>query len=152
VNPICIKPVDRDNWEEAVSISLFETQVKMVPSVIESLAYAYIKPWDEALDPYILHLQGKVIGFFYISYTPESTDNYWIGGFQIDKDYQGKGIGEVSLERIIEFIKEKHSLCKVISLTIERNNERARKLYERIGFINQDIENQSGEIIFRLEI
>lgn len=48
---IKIQPVTRENWEEALKISLYEHQVSLVPSVIEGIAYAYIKPWDEAFDP-----------------------------------------------------------------------------------------------------
>ncbi|WP_010271856.1 GNAT family N-acetyltransferase, partial [Paenibacillus senegalensis] len=90
---IDIKPIDRTNYVEAISISLFKSQENLVPSVVQSLAWAYIKPWDEAFDPYILCLNDKTIGFFYLSYTPYSTNNYWIGGFQIDKTYQGIGLG-----------------------------------------------------------
>lgn len=80
MNPITIEPIDKTNWEEAIAISLLETQVNLVPTVIESLAYAYVKPWDA----------------------------YWIGGFQIDKNYQGKGLGSKSLYTILECIKNKH--------------------------------------------
>lgn len=91
MEPINIQPLTRHNWEQAVKISLEDWQIPLVPSVIEGIAYAYIKPWDEAFDPYVLELEGKILGFFYLSYTPESTDNYWIGGFQIDKSFQGMG-------------------------------------------------------------
>ncbi|MCM3038739.1 GNAT family N-acetyltransferase [Paenibacillus motobuensis] len=149
---IRIEPIDKSNWEEALSISLLKSQEKFVPSVIESLAWAYIKPWDEAFDPYILGKEDKVFGFFYLSYTPNSTNNYWIGGFQIDKEYQGIGLGSQSLRRIVEFIQETHRQCEVISLTIESTNDHARKLYEKLGFVNQDRENQDGEVIYKLKL
>jgi diamine N-acetyltransferase len=152
MNVIQIELIDKQNWEEACSISLFEDQVKFVPAVIESLAYAYIKPWDEAFDPYILKMDNKVFGFFYVSYTPDSKDNYWLGGFQIDKEYQGKGIAVQSLISILEFIKEKHMQCEVISLTVEENNYRAKRIYEKLGFINREKENQDGEIIYKLRL
>jgi diamine N-acetyltransferase len=105
---------------------------------------------NEAFDPYILCNDSQIIGFFYLSYTPDSTDNYWISGFQIDKKYQGKGYGFLALKEKIDFIKETHIRCKVISLTIEKNNTHARRLYEKVGFINQDRENESGEIIYKM--
>ncbi|TCZ68408.1 GNAT family N-acetyltransferase [Paenibacillus albiflavus] len=152
MNLIRIEPIDKNNWEEALSISLLKSQEKFVPSVIESLAWAYIKPWDEAFDPYILCKDDKTFGFFYLSYTPNSTNNYWIGGFQIDKEYQGMGLGTQSLKRILEFIQEMNRQCEVISLTIEKSNNHARKLYEKLGFVNQDKENQDGEIIYKLKL
>jgi diamine N-acetyltransferase len=152
LNQIRIEPIDKHNWEDALSIALFDAQIKLVPTIIESLAYAYIKPWDDAFDPYILRKDDNTYGFFYLSYTPNSTDNYWIGGFQIDKEYQGKGLGTQSLERILEFIQEKHQQCEVISLTIEKSNDRARKIYEKLRFINQCIVNQDDEIIYKLKL
>jgi len=152
LNSICIKPVNKDNWEEATLISVFEEQKEFVPSVMESLAGAYIKPWDEALDPYVLYKDDKLIGFFYISYTPDSSDNYWIGGFQIDKQHQRKGLGEQSLRRILEFIREEHLHCEIVSLTVERKNNVARGLYEKLGFTTQGELNQSGEIIYKLRL
>lgn len=106
-----------------------------VPSIYEALTYAYIKPWDEALDPFLVCDEEITIGFFYISYTPNSADNYWIGGFQIDKSYQGKGYGKQAMRRIIEFICETHPSCKLISLTVEQDNKLAQRLYESIGFM-----------------
>ncbi|MEC0090601.1 GNAT family N-acetyltransferase [Paenibacillus macquariensis] len=151
MNLIRIESIDKHNWEEALSISLHKSQEKFVSPIIESLAWAYIKPWDEAFDPYILCKDDKTFGHFFLSYTPNSTNNYWIGGFQIDKEYQGMGLGTQSLKRIVEFIQETHRQCEVISLTIEKSNNHARKLYENFGFVNQDNENQYGEIIYKLK-
>ncbi|WP_010271855.1 GNAT family N-acetyltransferase, partial [Paenibacillus senegalensis] len=61
-------------------------------------------------------------------------------------------LGKESIRRIVEFIRERHRQCEVISLTIEKNNSHAKKLYENIGFVNQDSENQDGEMIYRLKL
>lgn len=152
MNAITIVPINKENWEEAVKIAVTEVQRVCVPSVTESLAYAYIKPWDEELDPYLLYLGPLLIGFFYISYSPDSMDNYWIGGFQIDQAYQSKGYGRQSLQQIISFIRNTHQKCEVLSLTVEANNEVAIKLYEDFGFICHHQENSDGEVIFKLPL
>lgn len=149
---ITIKPVTKENWEEALAISVKGSQKEFVPSVAESLAFAYIKPWDEELDPFALYSGDEMIGFFYVSYTPGSKGNYWIGGFQIDKQHQGKGYGRKALESIIAFIKESHPNCEVISLTIEEANKHARQLYEKVGFKSQNKANQYGEFIYKLNV
>ncbi|WP_145330082.1 GNAT family N-acetyltransferase [Paenibacillus xylanexedens] len=149
---IQIHPVTRDNWVQALQISLHENQKLLVPSITEGLAYAYIKPWDEAFDPYVLQIEGKIMGFFYISYTPESTDNYWIGGFQIDKTFQGQGMGKRALRAIIDFINYKHPLCQIISLTVERDNHIAQHLYTSMSFISENLTNSDDEVIYRLKI
>ncbi|KAA1186465.1 GNAT family N-acetyltransferase [Paenibacillus odorifer] len=149
---ICIKEITKNNWEEAFELSVHESQKSFVPNIAESLAFAYIKPWDEALDPYVLYENNRIIGAFYISYTPNSEENYWIGGFQIDKELQGKGYGKQALNKIIEYIKEKHRKCKVISLTVEKENEKAIDLYEKAGFISQNQENTYQQPIYKLKI
>ncbi|MBR2566179.1 MAG: GNAT family N-acetyltransferase [Paenibacillus sp.] len=151
-NLIQVKPVTRHNWEQALQISLHEHQTHLVPSVVEGLAYAYIKPWDEAFDPYVLQMDSQIIGFFYISYTPESTDNYWIGGFQIDKSFQGQGMGKRALRAIIDFIIQTHPSCQVISLTVERNNQIAQRLYTSSSFVSENQTNSDDELIYRLKL
>lgn len=144
--------ITKENWEEALELSVFEHQKSFVPTIAESLAVAYIKPWDEALDPYVLYENNKIIGAFYISYTPNSEDNYWIGGFQIAKEYQGKGYGKQSLLKIIDFVKEKHPNCKIVSLTVETENEQAIRLYENTGFISQNSKNNYHQSIYIMKI
>ncbi|MBB4825208.1 RimJ/RimL family protein N-acetyltransferase [Sporosarcina luteola] len=103
---IKIELLTKRNWEEAMAIEVSDSQKSFVPSVAECLAFAYLKPWDETLDPYVLLADGTILGVFYLSYTPGSKDNYWIGGFQIDKRHQGKGYGTQALIQIVEFVKD----------------------------------------------
>lgn len=152
IRDINVRPLTRNNWEEAVKITLEDQQRQFVPSVMEGIAYAYLKPWDEALDPYVLELEGEIIGFFYLSYTPDSTDNYWIGGFQIDKFYQDRGYGKQAVGAIIDFIIERHPKCEMISLTVKPENIKARNLYRSMLFTSENEINQDSEIIYRLQV
>ncbi|MFT4414237.1 GNAT family N-acetyltransferase [Fredinandcohnia humi] len=145
-----IKKITKDNWEDVFTISVHEEQKTFVPSTVESLAFAYLKPWDEALDPYAIYKENEIIGAFYLSYTPNSENNYWLGGFQIDKRFQGQGLGKAALHRVIDFIYEKHPNCKQILLTVEKENHQAIRLYEGAGFTTQNKENQYNEAIFKL--
>ncbi len=151
-NKICFVPVTKENWETALELEVHPQQQKFVPSPAESLASAYIKPWDEALDPFAIMLENKMIGLFYVSYTPESKDNYWIGGFFIDKKYQGLGYGKLSLNKILEFIQSIHPKSQQIKLTVEKENTIARTLYESIGFITDNKVNKYDEIIYSVNI
>jgi len=152
LDSITIRPITRNNWEDAIKITVAEYQKPWVPSVMEGIAYAHIKPWDEALDPYIIDLNGAIIGFFYLSYTPGSEDNYWIGGFQIAKEFQGKGYGKQSMKTIIDFITQQHPNCKEISLTVEKANDRAQSLYESLLFVSENKTNAYDEMIYKLMV
>ncbi len=145
-------PITKENWETALELEVHPEQQKFVPSPAESIASAYIKPWDEALDPYAIMLDDKIIGLFYLSYTPDSIDNYWIGGFFIDKKYQGNGYGKSSLKEILEFIPTIHPNCQQMKLTVEKENIVAITLYESIGFITNNKVNKYDEIIYSINI
>jgi diamine N-acetyltransferase len=142
----------RDNYDMALELGVYDKQKNFVPSIQESLAHAYIKPWDEAFDPYLLEEDTKLIGAFYISYTPGSKDNYWLGGFFIDKNYQGKGLGKEALIHIIDFIKVHYQPIESLSLTVEVHNHKAMKLYQSLGFTSNKEVNRDGEIIYTKEI
>lgn len=143
---------DKENWEEALEMKVHDEQRDYMTPVSESLATAYIKPWDEALDPYLIYDDELMIGTFYLSYTPESVDNYWIGGFFIDKRYQGRGLGRKGIHLIIDFVRNTHVECKKLKLCIVENNLVAKKLYESIGFITDGSTNKYNEIIYSLDL
>ncbi|WP_084678565.1 GNAT family N-acetyltransferase [Actinopolymorpha alba] len=54
-----------------------------------------------------------------------------LGGIQIHPAFQGNGIGT---HLITALIQESRSTAKPLHLDVDRNNVRARRLYERLGF------------------
>jgi diamine N-acetyltransferase len=146
---ISVHEINRYNYEQILDLGIHEEQRAFVPSVLESLAYAYIKPWDEAFDIFALYQNDIPVGLFYISYTPESLDNYWLGGFFVSKEYQNKGVGKLSFACIMDFIKNKYTKCQVLSLTVENSNLKAKSLYEKFGFISDGELNQDKEVIYK---
>ncbi len=149
---IRFEPITRENWEAALKLQVHPNQEKYVPSVAVSLASAYVKPWDEALDPYLICINDELVGFFYISYTPDSRDNYWIGGFFIDKTHQRKGYGNVALLQIMTTLPELHPNCEIVHLTVEPDNEVAQKLYKSLGFKDTGKMNKYGEIVYKIPV
>jgi len=149
---IKIKPVTKENWEEVLKLELHSEQKKFAPTPAESLAAAYIKPWDEALDPFLLYNDDALIGIFYISYTPDSADNYWIGGFIIDKKFQRQGLGRASLLAILKWMPTKFPKCKSVNLTVEKDNTVAQALYKSLGFSDTGEVNKYGEIVYELPV
>jgi RimJ/RimL family protein N-acetyltransferase len=74
----------------------------------------------------------------------EQDGEYW--GYIGEKEYWGKGIGKEIMKYIISVAKEKQ--LKTIYLHVSETNLRARKLYEKNGFIINNINN--GEIKMNL--
>lgn len=147
---ITISKYTRYNYMDALQLKVKRSQKKYVPSILESLAYAYIKPWDECFDPFLLYHDDLLIGAFYISYSLSTNDDYWIGGFFIDKRYQNRGYGRASFAKTLEYVKNNFENCKQIQLTVERNNQVAIKFYESFGFMTKGDVNSDGELKYRL--
>lgn len=66
---------------------------------------------------------------------------YW--GYIGNKNYWGKGIGTEMLQKLIEIGKQKK--LNSIWLKVLKDNDRARKLYEKLGFY---VENESDAMLF----
>lgn len=145
-------PVTKDNYEAALELKVKPEQRDFVPSPAVSLATAYVNPWDGAFDPYLIYADDAPVGMYYLSYTPESEDNYWFGGFFIDHEYQGKGLGNASFQKAMKHIQSNHPKCKLISLTVEKTNSIAARLYEKHGFVTNNKLNRDGEVIYRLRL
>lgn len=146
-----IVEINRENWEAYLSLKVRDDQKAFVPSPAEAMAAAYVKPWDEALDVYGLY-KDRPVGMFYISYTPKSLDNYWLGGFFVDEKYQGKGYGREGLETIIEWFRMNFIEAEELWLTVESENIVAKKLYTSFGFEPVGQVNKYGEEKYRLKI
>lgn len=149
---ILFKKYNRDNWEEALKLKVKPDQKEFAPTIAESLATAYIKPWDDAFDPYLIYDDNTMIGAFYLSYTPNSADNYWLGGFLIDEKFQNKGYGKASFLKMLQFMNENHTNCQEVKLTVEKNNIIAQKLYKSCGFDDSGEVNKYDEIIYCMSI
>ena len=149
MSDIHLVKINKDNYEEAMRLT---EQDDRYVSVLLSLAYAYVKPWDEALDPYVVMLEKNIIGFVYVSYTPHSDDNYWIGGLYIKTDYQHQGYGRQTILEMVNIIKKENPECVKVRLTVEPGNKRAIALYESMGFITEGDQNTYGEIRYYLPL
>jgi diamine N-acetyltransferase len=60
---------------------------------------------------------------------------YWINGFIIDEKFQRTGYGRAAFNEMINWIKNKFSICKEIRLTVHKDNHYARDLYNSFGFL-----------------
>ena len=76
----------------------------------------------------IIEFNGAPAGRFRVVRFP---DRIFLGGIQIHPAFQGNGIGT---HLITALIQESRSTGKPLHLDVDRNNMRARRLYERLGF------------------
>jgi diamine N-acetyltransferase len=138
---IQLKDVTRDNWEEAMALKGSPEQETFAPPVSVSLAKIYIKPDGANVTyiPFAIYDDEQMVGFIMHAYEYTTKESYWINGFIIDKKFQGKGFGKDAFSEIVQWIQKQHPQCDEIRLTVARENEHAKGLYERFGFIDTGI-------------
>ncbi|MGB0387350.1 MAG: GNAT family N-acetyltransferase [Ardenticatenaceae bacterium] len=155
MDEITLQPVSRDNWRQALKLSLFPEQQHFVadvtPPVAIALAKAYIQPGHKNVAPFAIYAGDRMVGFFNLHYTAESVDDYWIFHFFIDKDHQRQGYGQAALSKLIERIRTKHPHCERIRLTVNPNNHAAQAFYRKMGFVS-DGQLAYGEPIYTLTL
>ncbi|MGM0851386.1 MAG: GNAT family N-acetyltransferase [Bacillota bacterium] len=138
-----LKIITSENWREALKLSVHEEQQKFVasvnPPVAIALAKAYIRPGGKMVEPYGIYYQKKMVGFFNLHYTPDSTDDYWLFHFFIDKKVQRNGLGSKALRELMKQIKHKNPACNRIRLTVHPENEAGRRFYLKVGFSEDNI-------------
>lgn len=134
---IQLKPITRDNWEEAINLKVKESQRHFVPSAAVSLAKVYIKPDGDQVEyiPFSIYDQDRMVGFIMHAYEAGTANMYWINGFIIDEKFQRNGYGRAALNEMINWIKNKFPICKEIRLTVHKDNHHARDLYKSFGFL-----------------
>lgn len=65
----------------------------------------------------------------------KQKDILFIDDLIVNKDYRSNGIGNLLLQKAIDYAKEKN--CETVELKSYINNEKSHKLYEKMGFKKQ---------------
>jgi diamine N-acetyltransferase len=135
---LSLREITQENWRAALGLAVFPEQQRFiadfVPIAAIALAKAYIRPGGLVWIPYAFYVDTEMMGFTELAYEPESTDNYWIFHFFIDRRYQGLGYGKEALRLFLRFIQDQHALCQAIQLTVHPENAHAQRLYLSAGF------------------
>ena len=130
--------VTHENWREALQLTVHPEQqhfvADYVPIAAIALAKAYIRPEGLIWTPYAFYAETDMVGFAALAYEQGSVENYWLRHFFIDQHSQGRGYGKRALHLFLEFVKEHHSQCQALQLTVHPENYTAQRLYTSMGF------------------
>jgi len=152
---LTLREVTRENWRAALQLAVHPDQQRFIADVVPiaaiALAKAYIRPRGLLWLPYAFYANTEMIGFTELAYEPESSDNYWIFHFFIDIAFQGQGYGKQALLLFLDFLKQQHSHCRSICLTVHPENVRAQRLYSSVGF-QRSGDDMEGEPVYRLVV
>lgn len=108
----------------------------------EMMDAASFKPiFDELLSKevkYIFETEGKAVGMFkLVPLLHRNSHIAYLGGVAIDPAFTGKGYGLAMLNEVIEYVKGKGFLR--VELSVATGNEKAIRLYEKVGFKKEGI-------------
>lgn len=146
-----IRPVTKDNWRAIVELKPLTDQEKYITSNAESLLESFYETrynWSV----FGLFKEEYPIGFAMIGAFNAEKEYIWLDRFMIDGQFQGKGYGKKFLQLIVDYIQLKWQV-KDIVLSIVKENNQAKKLYETIGFIDTGrIDEENGELVMVLNV
>lgn len=119
-----------------------EAFLELERTAIDSPTYSPTIDPVEALEEirdnvvYLIREGNQVIGN--VMYKMKAPDHAYISGLIIHPDFQGRGIGKVAMEKVLEELKDVPS----IDLVTHPDNARAIALYQSLDFaIGERIEN-----------
>lgn len=141
---ISLKPVDEKNFEEVIQLKVTKDQESYVASNLYSIAESKVLP--ECI-PMAIYEEEEPIGFAMYAMDREEEE-YCIYRLMIDAKHQSKGYGRKAMEALIKHISEdkEHHL---LYISFEPENERAKALYESLGFV-PDGRMIDNEVIYKL--
>ncbi len=127
-----LRAITEDNFMEAFHLRLAPGQEKYVSHPIRSLAQAYV--YRNQCQPFGIYADGKMVGYVMVIYDYDIPE-YDIWHMMIDESVQGNGFGGAALDRVIDYIKTKpFGTSNKVTLTCNKDNPSAMKLYESRGF------------------
>lgn len=128
---VTLMPVTRANWQAVIALRVEAEQAANLASNLYSLAEAYVEP---ACRPRAIVAGRTVVGFAMYEYVP-SENAFNIPRFMIDANWQGYGYGRAGLKRLLDEIEAEQPDAPVL-ISLRPDNDAARRLYARFGFVD----------------
>jgi len=130
---IRLQEVCKNNWEECILLKPRPEQIGFIASNLYSVAQVQFLSGFSSM---AIYKNEIMIGYTLYGLDPDDK-NYWIYRFMIDERYQGNGFGLIAIQRVIEEIRNRKDRTDVLILGYKPENEKAKKLYLRVGFIEE---------------
>lgn len=132
---ISLQRITKDNWEECIALKPKEEQQGNIAPNVYSIAEAQFL---NGFSSKAIYHEETMIGYTLYGVDPDDK-NYWMYRFMIDERYQGKGFGLVAVCKVIEEIRNSKDRTDLLILGYRPENERAKRLYSKAGFIEEGL-------------
>ena len=135
--------IDTDHKQKGKKALSDFHKIKVTKKLIDEFKgeYKYLKHIDHRDDAYIFFDDdNKIVGVIAVEHKDSDyEDGDWITALEVSKEYQGYGLGT----QLLDFaVKNLHA----DSLSVNRNNEVAIRMYEKYGFKYN--KNDTGTMIY----
>lgn len=147
-----LRPVTLQNWEELIDLKVRADQKNFVASNLYSIAETqfgmdFEGHWD--LISYGIYDGETPVGFLMYGCNFEHpTQQAFIIRLMVDERFQGKGYGRFGMDQMLKIFRADERI-KGVAISYEPENETAKKLYERLGFVETGrvIEGESEAVL-----
>ena len=137
---ITLKAITEENFIDAFNLKLAPGQERFVSHPVRSLAQAYV--YREQCQPFGIYKGDTMVGYVMVIYDYDIPE-YDIWHMMIDESYQRRGYGSAALDLVLDYIKTKpFGSSNRVTLTCNRDNIQALKLYKSKGFTETGAEDE----------
>ena len=137
---ITLKAITEENFIDAFNLKLASGQERFVSHPVRSLAQAYV--YREQCQPFGIYEGDTMVGYVMVIYDYDIPE-YDIWHMMIDESYQRRGYGSAALDLVLDYIKTKpFGSSNRVTLTCNRDNIQALKLYKSKGFTETGAEDE----------
>lgn len=144
---IRLEPVTVNNWKSCVALELAPDQEGFVPSNLYSIAESQF--YSDARSSAIYNEHNQLVG--YALWGCDIFANKWkVFRIMIDKSHQHRGYGKNAMRAIIEQISKEPNGNEIL-ISYQNDNELARMLYAKLGFVEQEIDAE-GKVTALLKL
>ena len=139
-NMITLRAITEENFIDAFNLKLAPGQKRFVSHPVRSLAQAYV--YREQCQPFGIYEGDTMVGYVMVIYDYDIPE-YDIWHMMIDESYQQRGYGSAALDLVLDYIKTKpFGSSNRVTLTCNKDNIQALKLYKSKGFIETGAEDE----------
>ena len=128
---IMLEELNVDNWLKVMELTVSEEQKDIFPT--SNVYWVGISRYEEKTTLYAIKNDELYVGMVGIGYDEDGVSGY-INPMMIDEKHQGKGYSKEAMLLAIEKLKSEYKVSE-IHLGHRKNNMKAGKLYESLGFI-----------------
>lgn len=137
---VTLREVDDANWRAIADVAPRDDQRDHVAAL--AARYLLLSLREDVWHSLGIYADEQVVG--HIMWGADD-DAHWVGGMVVDASQQGRGLGRAAMRTMLDWLAARDD-CRAIRLDYAPDNHSARRLYESLGFVAVDTDDD-GAII-----